>query len=114
MEILFAGLCFFIALLVGKWRSYCIFWEKNLRTNCPLGWRKSIFRLGSLLIVFFASVLFSFVGASLVTSEIYESKWWYSFLVLFIFRWLISKLLGHSKAKKEYNAFLRRVETQGN
>ena len=99
-----ALICMLIAIFVGSWRHYCIFWEKNLRTNCPLGWRNSIFRFGSLIIVFCASVWVSFVGAGLVISQIYELHWWFLFLVLFLSRWLISKALGQGKAKKEYNA----------
>jgi uncharacterized membrane protein YfcA len=113
MKVLFAAICLFVAVIVGGWRSYCIFWEMNLRTNCPLGWHRDWVRFGTMLIFFLTSLLASFVGAGLVISEQYELNWWISFTLLFASLWLISKALGRHKAKKEFDEFLRRVEAEG-
>jgi len=113
VHIVSAVICLLVSVIIGSWRNYCVFWAKYLQTNCPFGWRNSIVRFGTLFIVFFASVWFSFIGASLIVRQEYSLNWLFLFLTLFLSRWLISRGLGYYKAKKEYYAFLRQVEKEG-
>lgn len=113
MKVLFAAICLFVAMIVGGWRSYCIFWEINLRTNCPLGWHRVWVRFATMLLFVLTSLWVSFVGAGLVISEQFELNWWLSFAFLFAFLWLVAKILGRRKAKNEFDEFLRRVEAKG-
>jgi hypothetical protein len=113
METISAVICLLIAIFIESWRSYCAYWEKNLRSNCPVGWRSFSFRLGSLIIVLLSLLWFSFVGAGIVTIQTNTKDWWtFAFLALLLAPWLISKGLGYSKAKKEHLAFIGQVEKE--
>jgi len=89
-----------LAYRVGKWRHSCIFWMIENPANCPLGWRKPIWRFGSWLIVTALSLGFATCWALLISNHVNELIGMFSWGALLILRWVASGIGARMKDQK--------------
>jgi hypothetical protein len=82
---------------VGKWRHSCIFWIIKHPANCPLGWQKPIWRLGSWLIVTVLSLGFATCWALLISNHENEVIGMLSWGALLILHWVGSGIGARMK-----------------
>jgi predicted membrane protein len=105
IDIILALICLIISVVLGTWRSDCIFWQKRVPLNCPRSWKLYYVRLLSFIIVLFSSFWFSFIAASELKIKTNTLEWWAVLLTIWLTLWLILKGIGYHKAKKRYDVF---------
>jgi len=110
MVLIIGIICGSIAIMVGSWRYYCMFWERNFPVNCPLGWRRMEMRFGSLLILIFTSAIAAWVGSHLIFGSPESILRWIVFFILIGILWIVSKEIGSKKAQQEYISIRKRLD----
>lgn len=104
MMLFSALVCFAIATLVGMWRNYCIYLDRQSMGMCPLLWHRPAVPFLSFLFVAVTSIWSSVIFAELTGSIVFG--------VSLALRWVISSQWAIAKAKREVARVAKKMTEQ--
>jgi hypothetical protein len=105
MLIVFAVICFILAVAIGSWRQMCGVYELKMPHNNPPIWRNPFVRIFTWIISTSLSIIFATILAMWISVEVNDWLGKFSFGVLLLIRWVTSLFFGAYPAYKRCEEF---------
>jgi len=112
MLIIFAIICFILAVAIGSWRQMCGVYEIQMPFNCPRIWNNVFVKILTWILSTTLSIIFATIFAMWISVEINDWFGKFTFGVFLYIRWLTSGFFGGYPAIKRCEEFNNTYATE--
>jgi len=105
MLIVFAIVCFILAVAIGSWRQMCGVYEIQMPFNCPRIWNSVFVKILTWILSTTLSIIFATIFSMWISVEVNDWFGKFTFGVFLYIRWLTSGFFGSYPAIKRCEEF---------